>query len=125
MRDLRFDPYSREQTDDPYPLYRRLRDEAPLFHDPDHDVWVISRYVDVQAALRDHAGLISGEGSSIDGSDKGFPYLVLKDPPEHGWYKAVVTRLFTPGKMAKLETMIPTGPSHCSANAASGDRSTS
>jgi len=104
--DLRYDPYDRAFIDNPYPLYQRLRDQAPLFHDTERNLWVLSRYTDVLEGVRDHAALISSEGQSIDGSDKGFPYLVLKDPPEHSWYKAMVTRLFSPGKMAKLEQMI-------------------
>ena len=86
--DLRYDPYERSTIDDPYPLYQKLRDDAPLFRDRDHDVWVLSRYDDVVAGYRDHAALISSEGQSIDGADRGLPYLVLKDPPEHSWYKA-------------------------------------
>ena len=104
--DLRYDPYERSTIDDPYPLYQKLRDDAPLFRDRDHEVWVLSRYDDVVAGYRDHAALISSEGQSIDGADKGYPYLVLKDPPEHSWYKAMVVRLFSQSKMAKLERMI-------------------
>jgi cytochrome P450 len=104
--DLRYDPYDRDYIENPYPLHQRLRDEAPLFHDTNHNVWVLSRYTDVLEGVRDHAGLISSEGQSIDGSDKGYPYLVLKDPPEHSWYKAMVVHLFSPGKMAKLEQAI-------------------
>ncbi len=49
---LRYDPFSAEALADPYPLYRQLRDEAPVYHSPDRSVWAISRFDDVQACAR-------------------------------------------------------------------------
>ena len=50
--------------DDPYPVYRRLRDEVPLYHAADADVWALTRYADVLAASQDWETFSSGAGGT-------------------------------------------------------------
>ena len=66
MGDLVFDPYGYEFHEDPYPLYRRLRDEAPAYHNPDGDFWALSRSADVLDAFRDSKRYSNGMGVSLD-----------------------------------------------------------
>ncbi len=51
--ELMYSPFSKAIFDDPYPVYRRLRDEAPVYRDPENRWWVLSRFDDVSGALRD------------------------------------------------------------------------
>lgn len=102
------DPFSREYTEDPYPIYRRLRDEAPAYHNPDRDFWALTRYADVVAAFRDTSRYVSSGGVTLDRFGAGLPYLITSDPPRHSWHKALATRLFSAGRMAKLETFVRT-----------------
>jgi cytochrome P450 len=101
-----FDPYSKEYVADPYPIYKRLRDEAPVFHNPDRNFWALSRFEDVLAAHRDVKRFLSCGGVTIEGQEAGLPFLILKDPPEHSWHKSLVTRVFTRSRMAELEPYI-------------------
>ena len=52
---LKFDPYSQEYFDNPYEIYRRMRDETPIYYDEDEDFYALTRHADVAAALKDHS----------------------------------------------------------------------
>ena len=101
-----YDPYAAENVRDPYPAFRRLRDEAPVYHNAEMNFWALSRYEDVCAAHRDAGRFVSGEGITVEGAEKGMPLLILRDPPDHSWHKGLVTKVFTPGRMAGLEPFI-------------------
>ena len=101
-----YNPYAPENVIDPYPVFQRLRDEAPVYHNPEMNFWALSRYEDVVAAHRDAKRFVSGEGITIEGAEKGMPLLILRDPPDHSWHKGLVTKVFTPGRMAALEPFI-------------------
>lgn len=101
-----YDPYAPDNVLDPYPAFRRLRDEAPVYHNPGMNFWALSRYDDVCAAHRDARRFASGEGITIEGAEKGMPLLILRDPPDHNWHKGLVTRVFTNARMAALEPFI-------------------
>ena len=101
-----YNPYAPENVLDPYPTFRRLRDEAPVYHNAEMNFWALSRYDDVCAAHRDAKRFVSGEGITIEGSEKGMPLLILRDPPDHSWHKGLVSRVFTPARMAALEPFI-------------------
>ena len=98
-----FDPYDRDYADNPYPVYKQLRDEAPVYHSPERNFWALSRYEDVREAHRDFATWSSAGGVTIEGYDKGAPVLIVKDPPEHRWHKELITKVFTVQRMAALE----------------------
>jgi cytochrome P450 len=89
---------------DPYPWYRWLRAEAPCYHVPDHDIWVLSRYEDVTAALRNHQAFSSGQGISY--ARRPTRDLVSADPPEHTRLRRLVSRDFVPRAIATLQPRI-------------------
>lgn len=109
--ELVYDPYSYEIHEDPYPTYRRLRDEAPVYRSEEQDFWVLSRYHDVMAAFRDSERFSSAEGVSIDPAASGphahrtMSFLAM-DPPEHGRMRGLVARVFTPRRVAQMEERI-------------------
>jgi cytochrome P450 len=105
--DVYYDPYDTEINVDPYPVYRRLRDEAPLYFNPTHDFYAVSRFADVEAGLRDPRTYISGRGGIIELIKAGIEMppgiLIFEDPPSHTLHRSLLSRVFTPKKMAALE----------------------
>jgi cytochrome P450 len=108
---IRFSPYDYEVHEDPYPLYARLRDEAPLYRNEELDFWALSRHADVTAAFRDPARFSSANGVSLDPSAWG-PYahktmsFLALDPPRHTRMRALVSKGFTPRRVRQLEQQI-------------------
>lgn len=106
--DLVYDPYAYEMHEDPYPTYRRLRDEQPLYRNDAQGFWVLSRHADVMAAFRDSERFSSAEGVSIDPAASGpqahrtMSFLAM-DPPQHGRMRGLVARAFTPRRVAEME----------------------
>jgi cytochrome P450 len=111
VSDLAFSPYDYQLHADPYPLYARLRDEAPLYRNDELDFWALSRHEDVVAVFRDPAGFSSANGVSIEPSAWGrhahrtMSFLAL-DPPRHTRMRALVSRGFTPRRVRDLEDSI-------------------
>jgi len=101
-----FNPYDKGFAEDPYPIYKALRDEAPVYHCEPLNFWALSRYDDVLEAHRDFATFSSAGGVTIEGMDSFAPLLIVKDPPEHRWHKALITKVFTPQRMGALEPFI-------------------
>jgi cytochrome P450 len=102
-----YDPFTPEAWDDPYATYAWLRDEAPVFEIPGRDLWVLSRFEDVQAAVSDPA--TSEQGISLDGfaSSKGVPpNLLTLDPPRHDQLRKLVSRVFTARTVSDLEPRV-------------------
>ena len=110
MSDLYYDPYDVEIDADPYSTYRRLRDAAPLYYNERLDFWGLSRFADVEAALKDSRRLSSAKGDILEvvKADPVMPpgVFINEDPPEHTMHRALVSRAFTPGRMRKLEQQI-------------------
>jgi cytochrome P450 len=98
---IKFDPYSMDFHNDPYPLYKQLRDEAPVYYQKDLNFYAISRYADVKEAHRDTERFSSAGGVTIEPME-GAAALIVKDDPEHRWHKALVTKVFTRGRMEAL-----------------------
>jgi hypothetical protein len=106
---LRYDPFSYEIHDEPYPIYRRLRDEAPAYFDETHGFWALSRYADVHRALHDHETYCSGQGFLLeDIDDFTLPMLLGMDPPDHGRLRGTISRALTPRRVTMLEGPIRT-----------------
>ncbi len=108
---LVFDPYAYEMHEDPYPTYARLRDEAPVYHNADGGFWVLSRHADVIEAFRDHTRFSSAFGVSLDPAASGpnahqVQSFLAMDPPMHGRMRGLVSRGFTPRRVAELEPHI-------------------
>ncbi|MFV2178548.1 cytochrome P450 [Actinomadura sp. LOL_016] len=101
-----YNPFSKETVHNPFPAYRRLRDEAPVYHNEEVGFWALSRYEDVIAAHLDTDVFSSAHGVTIEGADRGAPFLITKDPPEHTMHRKIVARMFTPRRIARLEPFI-------------------
>ncbi len=99
-----FDPYSYEHHDDPYPTYRRLRDEAPAHFNAEHGFWTLSRDADVRDAVHDWATYSSASGITIESTGAATAgQFIEMDPPRHTEMRALVSRAFTPRRVAALE----------------------
>ncbi|ONH30872.1 cytochrome P450 [Pseudofrankia asymbiotica] len=109
-RGVYYDPYDVEIDTDPYPVWKRMRDEAPLYHNDRHGFYALSRWDDVDEALVDHRTYISGKGSVLELIKAGTlipPGMVLaEDPPIHDLHRALLSRVFTPKRMAALEPRV-------------------
>lgn len=102
---VRFNPYAYEFHDDPFPVYRRLRDDAPCYHSSDLGFWALSRYEDVVAALHDPDTFCSRYGITLEPGNP-LPMLLTTDPPAHTVLRRLVSRGFTPRHIAALEPSI-------------------
>jgi cytochrome P450 len=110
---VEFDPFSEAFFDDPYDLYRRLRDEAPVYHSERYGFYALTRFADVLAAHRDWEGFSSAYGIELFMLSKAdleevqsYRQLIMMDPPEHDRFRALVSRVFTPRAVSALEPMI-------------------
>jgi cytochrome P450 len=109
---VEFDPFSNEYFDDPTEVYRRLRDEAPVYYSERYGFYALSRFADVVAAHRDPAGLSSAHGVDLSTLTKdpelikSLGLIIMMDPPEHTRFRALVSRVFTPRAVSALEPMI-------------------
>ncbi|MDX6630680.1 MAG: hypothetical protein QOH00_2926 [Gaiellales bacterium] len=101
---VHYDPFA--FYDDPYPVYRRLRDEAPLYLNADRALRVLSRFEDVQAAGRDWKTFSSAEGVDIDDSQLGPGSFLDVDPPRHGELRRILQADFAPARIKLLEPQI-------------------
>ena len=126
MSDLYYDPYDVEIDRDPYPTYRRLRDEAPIYYNDQHDFWALSRHHDVEIALKDSTNLSSAKGDILEviKADPTMPsgIFINEDPPLHTIHRSLVSRAFTPKKMKALEDQIRDYCRACLDPLADGDR---
>ena len=109
MTDLYWDPLTPELRDDPYPLWRRLRDEAPVYYNDRYDFWALSRFADIEAAHKDHASFSSSHGTtletmSLEPVDTGM--IIWLDPPKHTILRKLVSRAFTTRRVSILEERI-------------------
>ena len=109
---VEFDPFSDVFFDDPYDLYRRLRDEAPVYFSGRYRFWALSRHADVVAAHRDWETFSSSHGVDLSmlsrdpGEVMRFRSIIMMDPPDHQRLRALVSRVFTPRAVSALEPMV-------------------
>ena len=107
---LYYAPYDAAILADPYPVFRRLREEAPLYHNDKHDFWALSRFDDVERGLLDHQTYISGRGPIVELIKAGIQLppggLIFEDPPVHTFRRGLVSRVFTPRRMNALESKV-------------------
>lgn len=106
---VEYDPYDPDTRRDPYALYRRLRDEDPV-HRAQRGFWVLSRFEDVFEAALDGTTFSSAQGLTFEDDEIASlglkPTLVMMDRPDHTTYRRLITRGFTPRKVAELEPRI-------------------
>jgi cytochrome P450 len=109
MTEIYYDPYDFEIDTDPHPVWRRMRDEAPLYRNDRYDFWALSRFEDVAAGLADWRSYSSARGTVLELLRSGarFPGTILfEDPPLHDAHRALLARLFTPRRIAELEPRV-------------------
>ena len=108
--EVHYDPYDVDIDDDPYPTWRRLRDEAPLYRNEELDFFALSRWADVKPALADWKTYRSGRGTVLDIIRAGVEIppgiLLFEDPPIHDAHRALLSRVFTPRRMLDLEPLV-------------------
>ena len=108
---LVYDPYDYVIDADPHPIWKRMRDEAPLYYNAQHDFYALSRFDDVLAAHLDPVTFSSAHTTVLEmmGPEPD-PFMttmmIFMDPPEHTRYRKLVSRAFTPRHMSALEPRI-------------------
>ena len=104
-----YDPYDFEIDDDPYPTWKRLRDEAPLYYNEKYNFYALSRYEDVARELPNWDTYRSGRGTTMDIILSGIqlpPGIILfEDPPIHDLHRRLLSRVFTPRRMEAIEPL--------------------
>ncbi|MFA5883411.1 MAG: cytochrome P450 [Acidimicrobiia bacterium] len=103
--DLYYDPYDYSIDSDPYPIWKRLRDEAPVYHNEKLGFYALSRYDDVLAGLLDQDTYVSSHGITLEiiaDEPLGIPMMIMMDPPEHTRLRSLVNRAFTPRRIEAL-----------------------
>ena len=108
--DVYYDTYDVDINADPYPVYRRLREEAPVYYNERHDFFAVSHFADVEKGLLDAQTYISGKGGIIEliKADIAMPpgVIIFEDPPTHTIHRRLLSRAFTPRRVAELEPKI-------------------
>ncbi len=103
---LAWDPLDEKYKVDPHPIWRRLRDEAPLYYNDHLDFYAVSRFADVDAFSRDPQTFCSSHGTvmeMIGPEPTSMEIMIFMDPPDHTRYRRLVSKAFTPRRMALLE----------------------
>jgi len=102
-----FDPFDHTIHDNPYPVYRELRDNAPVYYNEKFGFWALSRYADCVAALRDFKTYCNRFGQTLEPTAPGqLPIMLVMDPPDHTRLRKVVSRVLTPERVQHLEPYI-------------------
>jgi len=108
--DVYYDPFDVEINADPYPAFRRLRDEAPIYRNERYDFWALSRHADVERALVDWQTYSSSRGDILEivqsGMDLPSGVVLFEDPPLHSMHRGLMSRVFTPRRMSALEDQV-------------------
>lgn len=107
--DLYYDPFDFAIDDDPYPIWKRMRDEAPLYYNEKYNFYALSRYDDVARELHNWDTYRSGKGTTMDVIMSGVevpPGVILfEDPPLHDLHRRVLSKVFTPRRMEAIEPL--------------------
>jgi cytochrome P450 len=108
--DVYYDMYDRDIYASPYETYRRLRNEAPLYHNEKYNFYAVSRFADLSRVLTDRETFISSKGGVFNILSAGIEIppglFIFEDPPLHTMHRSLVARLFTPKAVATLEPQI-------------------
>jgi cytochrome P450 len=103
---LAWDPLNEKYKADPHSVWKRLRDEAPLYYNEQFDFYAVSRFADVDAFSKDPKTFCSSHGTvmeMITADPAEIEMMIFMDPPEHTRYRRLVSKAFTPRRMALLE----------------------
>jgi cytochrome P450 len=108
--DIYYDPYDFEIDADPYPVWKRMRDEAPLYYNERYDFHALSRFADVESASTNWQTFSSAKGILLDMIKSGHPMppglFIAEDPPEHDMHRLLLSRAVTPRRVMALEPRI-------------------
>ena len=108
--DVYYDPYDFEIDTDPYPIWKRLRDEVPLYYNGKYDFYAVSRFSDVERCLLDVETYRCGRGTVLEliRANIEFPpgNILFEDPPLHDVHRGLMSRVFTPKKMNAIEPKV-------------------
>ncbi|MFW0785198.1 cytochrome P450 [Gordonia sp. CPCC 206044] len=108
--EIHYDPYDVDLNTDPFPMFRRLREEMPLYYNAEHDFYALSRLDDVRTILMDQETFISGRGAILEIIKADMPIpsgiLVFEDPPIHDIHRKLLARMFTPQRIRALEPQV-------------------
>jgi cytochrome P450 len=109
--ELVLDPYDYDFHEDPYPYYKRLRDDAPLYRNDELKFWALSRHRDVLQGFRNSTTLSNRDGVSLDPVSRGphasktMSFLAMDDPA-HLRLRTLVSKGFTPRRIRELEPRV-------------------
>ncbi len=106
-----FDPFSEEYFNNPFDIYRRMREEAPLYYDEKEDFYALTRHEDVAAAFKDFETYSSSRGCDLAMVRVGIPpemkSIIFMDPPEHRHMRSLLNKAFTPRAVqSQRETVV-------------------
>ncbi|MGP0032829.1 MAG: cytochrome P450 [Acidimicrobiales bacterium] len=108
--DVYYDPYDFEIDSDPYPVWKRLRDERPLYYNERYDFYAVSRFADVDRCSMDWESYISGKGTVLEliksGMDIPPGSIIFEDPPTHHIHRRLLSRVFSPRNISDLEPKV-------------------
>ena len=108
---LAWDPLDEKYKGNPHAIWKRLRDEQPLYYNEQYDFYAVSRFADVDAFSRDPKTFCSSHGTvmeMITADPIDMEMMIFMDPPEHTRYRRLVSKAFTPRRMRLLEEDIRT-----------------
>jgi len=110
MEDVYYDPYDRTILADPYPIFRRMRDEAPLYYNERYDFYAVSRFDDVRATLLDKETFSNERGVLLDMIQANIEMppgtLIHESDSSHTIHRQLLSRVFTPKAMAAIEPQV-------------------
>jgi cytochrome P450 len=105
-----YDPYDFEIDTDPYPVWKRLRDERPLYWNERYQFYALSRFDDVERCSVDWHTYSSAKGTLLELIQSGMEIppgsIIFEDPPDHDLHRGLLSRVFTPKKMAAIEPKV-------------------
>ena len=108
--ELHWDPYDTSFAADPYPVWNRMREEAPLYYNEPHDFYAVSRYADVERVLTDTETYSSARGVMLELIKLNMEIppgtLIMEDPPIHNIHRQLLARVFSPRRIAELEPLV-------------------
>jgi len=112
---MELDPFSHEFHEDPYPTYRRLRDNEPCYRNEKLGFYALSRYADVLDASQQPLLYSSADGTMVEPFDTRtmLPMMIFMDPPEHDVQRKLVSRAFTPRAISDLEPFVRATAINC------------
>jgi cytochrome P450 len=107
---IAWDPYNQAYAADPFPIYKRMREESPLYYNEQYDFFAVARFSDIERGLPDWRTFSSAKGGILELIKSGIEIpsgtLIFEDPPIHDIHRKLLSRVFTPKRVLGLEPQI-------------------